>query len=74
MKKIAIVAAVLASALSLLGCNKKAEAGEFTVEKGKFKVGMEIGYPPMEYFDADGKTPMGFDVEFGLCRFGCADP
>lgn len=65
MKKIAIVAAVLASALSLLGCNKKAEAGEFTVEKGKFKVGMEIGYPPMEYFDADGKTPMGFDVEFG---------
>ncbi|MBB5226507.1 amino acid ABC transporter substrate-binding protein [Treponema ruminis] len=65
MKKIAIVAAVLASVVSLMGCNKKAEAGEFTVEKGKFKVGMEIGYPPMEYFDADGKTPMGFDVEFG---------
>jgi polar amino acid transport system substrate-binding protein len=65
MKKIAIVAAVLASALSLLSCNKKAEAGEFTVEKGKFKIGMEIGYPPMEYYDADGKTPIGFDIEFG---------
>jgi polar amino acid transport system substrate-binding protein len=26
-------------------------------------VGMEIGYPPMEYFDADGTTPIGFDVE-----------
>ena len=26
-------------------------------------VGMEIGYPPMEYFDEDGATPIGFDVE-----------
>jgi polar amino acid transport system substrate-binding protein len=24
---------------------------------------MEIGYPPMEYFDTDGKTPIGFDVQ-----------
>jgi polar amino acid transport system substrate-binding protein len=23
---------------------------------------MEIGYPPMEYYDADGTTPIGFDV------------
>lgn len=65
MKKIVIAAAVLASALSFIGCNKKAEAGEFTVEKGKLKIGMEIGYPPMEYYDADGKTPAGFDIELG---------
>ena len=65
MKKIVIAAAVLASALSFIGCNKKAEAGEFTVEKGKLKIGMEIGYPPMEYYDADGKTPVGFDIELG---------
>ncbi|MCD7885845.1 MAG: ABC transporter substrate-binding protein [Lachnospiraceae bacterium] len=26
-------------------------------------VGMEIGYPPMEYFDEDGATAIGFDVE-----------
>lgn len=26
-------------------------------------VGMEIGYPPMEYFDTDGATPIGFDVD-----------
>jgi polar amino acid transport system substrate-binding protein len=25
-------------------------------------VGMEIGYPPMEYYDTDGTTPIGFDV------------
>jgi polar amino acid transport system substrate-binding protein len=23
---------------------------------------MEIGYPPFEYYDVDGKTPIGFDV------------
>ena len=66
MKKLVVVAiASLAAALSFMGCNKKSEAGEFTVEKGKLKIGMEIGYPPMEYYDADGKTPIGFDIELG---------
>jgi len=36
-----------------------------TLEKGVLKVGMEVGYPPFEYFDADGKTPVGFDVSLG---------
>lgn len=65
MKKIAVVVAAFAAVLALSSCNKKVEAGEFTVEKGKLKVGMEIGYPPMEYYDADGKTPIGFDIELG---------
>lgn len=34
-----------------------------TLEDGKLMVAMEIGYPPMEYFDEDGTTPIGFDVE-----------
>lgn len=34
-----------------------------TLTAGKLKVGMEIGYPPMEYLDDDGITPIGFDVE-----------
>ena len=65
MKKFVLFAAGIAAVLSLVSCNKKVEAGEFTVEKGKFKVGMEIGYPPMEYYDTDGKTPIGFDIELG---------
>ncbi|WP_407426097.1 ABC transporter substrate-binding protein [Treponema sp.] len=65
MKKIALAVIALAASLSFIGCNKKVEAGEFTVEKGKLKVGMEIGYPPMEYYDTDGKTPVGFDIELG---------
>lgn len=35
----------------------------YTLQEGKLMVGMEIGYPPMEYFDTDGATPIGFDVE-----------
>lgn len=37
--------------------------GQVTLEAGKLKVGTEIGYPPMEYFDEDGATPIGFDME-----------
>jgi len=36
-----------------------------TMEKGYLTIGMEIGYPPMEYYDTDAKTPIGFDVEMG---------
>jgi polar amino acid transport system substrate-binding protein len=39
------------------------DAGTLTREPGVLTVGMEIGYPPMEYFDVDGKTPIGFDVQ-----------
>jgi polar amino acid transport system substrate-binding protein len=35
----------------------------YTIKDGVLMVGMEIGYPPMEYFDTDGTTPIGFDVE-----------
>ena len=39
------------------------DAAYTTVQEGKLSVGIEIGYPPMEYFDEDGATPIGFDVE-----------
>lgn len=32
-------------------------------DKNQFVVGMEVGYPPMEMVDTDGKTPIGFDVD-----------
>jgi len=34
-----------------------------TIKDGTLMVGMEVGYPPMEYLDADGTTYIGFDVE-----------
>jgi polar amino acid transport system substrate-binding protein len=50
---------------SLAACQSKGEKGDLTIKKGVLMIGMEIGYPPMEYFDEDGKTPIGFDVELG---------
>jgi len=65
MKKIITILSAAIMALALTGCSKKVEKGEFTVQKGKFLIGVEIGYPPMEYFEEDGKTPAGFDIELG---------
>lgn len=39
------------------------EAAYTTLKEGTLMVGLEIGYPPMEYFAEDGATPIGFDVE-----------
>ena len=39
------------------------EETSLTIKDGVLMVGMEIGYPPMEYFDEDGATAIGFDVE-----------
>jgi polar amino acid transport system substrate-binding protein len=50
--------------ISLTGCPKR-ERG-LTIEDGILIAGVEIGYPPMEYYDTDGKTPAGFDIE--LCK------
>ncbi len=41
----------------------ESEVGYTTVKEGVLMVGSEIGYPPMEYFDEDGATPIGFDME-----------
>lgn len=65
MKKVFSALGTVLLVLSLFSCSKKVEKGEFTVEKGKFKVAMEIGYPPFEFYAKDGKTPAGFDVALG---------
>ncbi|MCL1959482.1 MAG: transporter substrate-binding domain-containing protein [Spirochaetes bacterium] len=62
MKRITAVISVLAVIAVFTGCSK--ESGGLTLKKGVLMVGMEIGYPPMEYMADDGKTPIGFDVEF----------
>lgn len=41
----------------------EAADGSYTIKDGVLMVGMEIGYPPMEYYDTDGATPIGFDVD-----------
>ncbi len=60
MRKFIALISVLALVFALTGA---ATAEGLTLEDGVLQVGMEIGYPPMEYLDEDGVTPIGFDVE-----------
>jgi len=48
-------------ALSFTSCKKPQQS--LTIKEGILSVGIEIGYPPMEYYDTDGVTPIGFDIE-----------
>ncbi|GMO53577.1 MAG: cystine ABC transporter substrate-binding protein [Treponemataceae bacterium] len=45
------------------GCARYQQQRGLTIEKGVLSVGIEIGYPPMEYYDTDGKTLAGFDIQ-----------
>jgi polar amino acid transport system substrate-binding protein len=42
---------------------QRQQSGGLTLKPGVLQIGMEIGYPPMEYYDTDGATPIGFDVQ-----------
>jgi polar amino acid transport system substrate-binding protein len=45
------------------GCKKQKQQSQgLTLEEGVLNVGVEIGYPPMEYYDKDGNL-VGFDIE-----------
>jgi polar amino acid transport system substrate-binding protein len=47
------------------GCAKQQPQG-LTLADGVLSIGVEVGYPPMEYFDIDGKTLIGFDIELAM--------
>lgn len=65
MKKttVAILVVFLVGSVLFMGCAKKTSG--LTIKPGVLSIGMDIGYPPMEYYASDGATPMGFDVEMG---------
>ena len=67
MKTKIIVLAVLAILILTGGvfAGGNRQSGGLTIKPGVLSIGMEIGYPPMEYYGPDGRTPMGFDVEMG---------
>ncbi|MDR1400203.1 MAG: ABC transporter substrate-binding protein [Treponema sp.] len=57
----ALTALVLVGAVSASAAQQPSSG--LTLTPGVLSIGMEIGYPPFEYLDVDGKTPIGFDVE-----------
>ena len=47
--------------ITIANCSKT--ESDLTIRKGILTVGMDISFPPMEYYGHDGKTPEGFNVE-----------
>ncbi|MDR0465424.1 MAG: ABC transporter substrate-binding protein [Treponema sp.] len=65
MKRTLLVIALLLSAGVILFAGSRQQSGGMTIKQGVLSIGMDIGYPPMEYYGSDGITPIGFDVEMG---------
>lgn len=63
-KKILVpIVALIAVCVLCIGCQKKSQG--LTIRSGTLTIGMEVGYPPMEYYSDDGKTLIGFDIDLG---------
>ncbi len=60
---VVLMVSLLAGCGSTSSSSSESDAGYTTIKDGVLMVAMQIGYPPMEYFDEDGATPIGFDVE-----------
>ena len=61
MKNIISILFLIFLIFLLIGCVKQKQG--LTIADGVLSVGVEIGYPPMEYYDTDGVTLLGFDIE-----------
>ncbi|MDR3138043.1 MAG: ABC transporter substrate-binding protein [Treponema sp.] len=70
LKGMAIGALIFMILCGALFAGGTRESSGLTLEKGVLTIGMEIGYPPMEYLDVDGKTPIGFDVSMAKALAG----
>jgi polar amino acid transport system substrate-binding protein len=69
-KKIVGIAVVFLMLVAGVFAGGKKESGGLTKKPGVLMVGSEIGYPPFEYYDADGKTPIGFDIQMAKALAG----
>ena len=68
-KSVLVFLAVLTAGLMLFtGCQRRYDG--MTIRQGVLMVGMDISYPPMEYFGPDGVTPMGFNVDLAKAIAG----
>ena len=62
MKKVLSVIAAAAMLLSLTACKGKDTSSD-AADLKTLRVGADVVYPPFEYFDTDGTTPIGIDIE-----------
>jgi polar amino acid transport system substrate-binding protein len=60
---ITVIAALVFGPALYAGANIQAASRGLTSQNGVLAVGMHLNYFPMEYYDEDGKTGIGFDVK-----------
>jgi polar amino acid transport system substrate-binding protein len=60
---LAILAALILAGTVYAGGRQ--ERGDITMRRGVLSIGVDVSYPPMEYYAEDGKTPIGFDIDMG---------
>ena len=70
MKKIITGLAAALAITCFVSCGKKAAVDGLTLKNGELQIGVNIAYPPFEYYDTDGKTPLGFDIDLGKAIAG----
>ena len=65
-KSLFAVLLCLAVAAGMTACGSKGKSASKIglMKEGTLTIGVEIGYPPFEDFEADGVTPKGYDVDF----------
>ena len=61
MKSLKVLPLLIASGLSMVGCNKNSDL-DAVKNSGFINIGITM-YEPMDYFDEDGETIIGFDAE-----------
>jgi len=60
---------ILFMTAALTNCIKQKQQG-LTITEGILSIGVEVGYPPMEYMDIDSATLIGFDIELAKALSG----
>lgn len=66
MKKIGLIIVAMLTIMLLVGCTEKTSKKEEKKEKKVIKVGMEVAYPPFEYFKEDKTTITGLDHDLAV--------
>ncbi len=58
LKKLVVLPVIICL---ICGCAKRQHG--LTIENGVLTIGVEVNYPPMEFYDTDSVTMLGFDID-----------
>ena len=65
-KSIALLVMCIMTVTALVGCGQSGSTKAGEDNKKVIKVGMEVAYPPFEYYEEDGSTITGIDYDLSM--------